>query len=351
MGMHEDALMSSPLPPAPATPGWEIRYQDVVEDDDLIRHVLDAWGFVVVRGVALRAECDQWGAGVRSFFGSLSTGVVLSDEDVAVNWPGKRWLVNSGGICHNFGVGHLPEVWQARQHPHVLCVFASVWQTSELVVSFDGVNAERPKTASPQQPPTDTLHTDQSPWSNQDARVCVQGVLSLTSTREHTGGTTVVAKSHVQHRRLLVDTFKVPEKEWKKDWISLEAPMHVWLLDQPGCQVLKLATDPGDLVLWDSRTMHCGRKTPDVHTHGWRLAVYICMCPAAWLDDDARARKAGALAAARTTSHWPDAREVMNHRPHFQGGKVPAGYRDGAGVTEPPALDKRGLQLAGVLPY
>ena len=81
------------------------------------------------------------------------------------------------------------------------------------------------------------------------------------------------------------------------------------------------------------------------------------MWPVDMLDDEAKKRRAMAARDACTTSHWPDAREVMKHTPHFQRGKVPPGLlkpgEDRPGVQRPP-LDRMSddaLRLAGLLDY
>lgn len=91
-------------------------------------------------------------------------------------------------------------------------------------------------------------------------------------------------------------------------------------------------------------------QASEINDAGWRLAIYVCMWPASWLDEAAKARRREAFAGARTTSHWPDAREVMQHMPHFLG-KAPPGLGDNPGLHAPPPLDAIGLRLASVQDY
>lgn len=93
------------------------------------------------------------------------------------------------------------------------------------------------------------------------------------------------------------------------------------------------------------------KQASAINDAGWRLAIYICMWPDSWLDEEARRRRRGAFSRAQTTSHWPDAREVMHHMPHFQNGKVPKGLPADPGVHEPPSLGEVGQRLATVLDY
>ena len=152
-----------------------------------------------------------------------------------------------------------------------------------------------------------------------------------------------------------------------------------WLLAQPGCALLAVATSPGDLLLWDSRTIHCGRRAaaPQPPHTSWRLALFVAMWPAARLDAAARAAKAAALGVradgsgrfvqdatlrCESTSHWPDGRELKPRYGWPEEAEVdavdawsrprPAAARSvGICVAPPVALSRDALRLAGVLPY
>lgn len=39
------------------------------------------------------------------------------------------------------------------------------------------------------------------------------------------------------------------------DWFGFEKEEVQWFKDR-GCEIVKVCVDPGDLILWDSRTMH-----------------------------------------------------------------------------------------------
>ena len=176
----------------------------------------------------------------------------------------------------------------------------------------------------------------------QDHLDCAQGVLSLTPTSARTGGTTVVARSHLLHGAALRTLF--PREELAADprlnWHVLTPQQREWLLAQPRCALVHVATSPGDLLLWDSRTIHCGRQARDPQPpDGWRFATYIAMWPAARLTAADRAAKrramgiadegaaaaagccstssSGAAAAgfmAESTTHWPDGRRAGGAR-------------------------------------
>lgn len=52
-----------------------------------------------------------------------------------------------------------------------------------------------------------------------------------------------------------LDTDKDSFQGAPADWFGFEKEEVRWFLDR-GCEVLKVCAEPGDLILWDSRTVH-----------------------------------------------------------------------------------------------
>ncbi|CAM9825692.1 unnamed protein product, partial [Heterosigma akashiwo] len=113
-------------------------------------------------------------------------------------WPGDPRT----GIFAAYGAGQSPFSWFLRTRPKVKEVFASIWETDDLVTSFDGFNAFRPwydnekwKTEG------GWFHLDQNPALKPD-KECIQGLVSLYDTTAGTGGLTVVPGSHTAFREV-----------------------------------------------------------------------------------------------------------------------------------------------------
>ncbi len=261
----------------------------------------------------------------------------------------------------------------------MLALQAAYWRTRALVSSVDGVNAELPHlgTAQQQQRRSDAqalrLHYDQNPFFHGDGRDAIQGVLSLTPTTADGGGTTVVAGSH----RAAVADALFPrcgggifghklrrEAAWRKHVFYPLSPDETRrLLRMPGCALVHLATAAGDVVLFSSLAVHCGRRArgcTDDHA-AWRFALYATCAPADRLTPEDRARKRCVLGlepwpdsgarVAETTNHPPDG---ATRKPRYGDGarRPPAGVR--AGIVTPPAWVLRDpcvLRLAGAQPY
>lgn len=60
------------------------------------------------------------------------------------------WLPNpSNGILNGVGYGQSDAQWAIRTAPSVKKAFAAIWDTSDLIVSYDGGNAFRPHDYNP----------------------------------------------------------------------------------------------------------------------------------------------------------------------------------------------------------
>ena len=328
-----------------------------------LQQTLSLHGFALVKAVVSEAECASLTESIKAFVCSL--GYPCGFGDAAAEADESRWPLGCPGIFGAFGVGHCSAAWQARLHPNVRAVFAALYDTPQLVTSFDAVCAERPSKHT--RSPFFRLHTDQNPTTAAGSGFdAVQGVLSLTATEANGPGTSLVPGSHLLHRQLLCDppTGPTPELESMPalNYHELSEEQKSWLLKR--AEVLHVTTAPGDLLLFDSRTIHCGRssRTP---LSPWRFALFVCMWPASRLSQEDRARKRRAMGLdgaprCETTNHWPDGREFMPRFGWPDAGsnedawarERPAGAANDGVCTIPPiALTREGLRLAGAELY
>jgi len=175
-------------------------------------------------------------------------------------------------------------------------------------------------------PKTEGLHLDQNPFSKPNLE-CVQGMVALLPVTETIGGLQVVPDSHTDEAKTKLKEL-CPHFKNRGDWCMLEG---VNLKTEPQL----LLADPGDLILWDSRTIHGGvvgsGVVPDDHRHSTgepcgdlaRLAVTVAMTP--------RARASALVQQARVDGF--QAGRCFNHSPHEAGtssgtltSKPPRGY-------------------------
>jgi len=231
--------------------------------------------------------------------------------------------------------------WFVRGIPYIHRAFSEIWGTPDLLVSMDCLLLWRPWWHNPHWlPRTEGLHLDQNPFSK-PRKECVQGMVTLCGANSMVGGLQVVPKSHTDVSKA---EFKSRYARFQRcgDWCVLRAddPM------QENAQLL--ITDPGDLILWDSRTVHGGvvgdgrpDETAAAQVELARMAVTVAMTP--------RIRASEQVQAARVTGFLRG--ENFNHTPHEAGsssgtvrGLVPKAF-------SPPKLNahQRAL-LGGTLP-
>jgi hypothetical protein len=220
------------------------------------------------------------------------------------------WLPNpSNGILGIHGFGQSAFCWLARSLPAVRKAFESVWQCKDMIVSFDGGNAFRPWVHRPEwKTAGGWWHMDQNAFlDGQDDLRCVQGLVTFTDATPATGGLCVIPGSH-------------------KHFKDVCSRAHAQILSghfvsvQPGDPVLGsgarlVCAKAGDLILWDSRCIHCNTPGTQVLDSAnrdsasdcelLRVAAYVCMTPASWAPPEVLAQRKEGFLNNQTTDHVP----------------------------------------------
>jgi hypothetical protein len=155
------------------------------------------------------------------------------------------------GIITGCGFGQSRFCWNLRTLPAVRKAFEQIWGTSDLITSYDGGNAFRPWEQRPEwRTQGGWWHCDQNGLRpGRKGRVCVQGLVTLTPAHEYTGGFCVMPGTHRQH-----DEYSRRHPYGDRQGDFLPVPHGDPILRHQG---YLLRADPGDLILWDSRTIHC----------------------------------------------------------------------------------------------
>lgn len=244
------------------------------------------------------------------FLEGLGTGIDRSDMST---WGDDRWPIAAhGGIVPSQGIGQSAPQWFIRSVPAVKDAFAAVWDDDDLLVSFDGMAFWRPPTVDPSWS-TDRggrwLHIDQHPISRPGLQ-CVQGAVTLMPTSPAVGGNILIPRSHewfadIPERyadrlgRLpeMLDHFRFPADDPQ-------------LMETPP---IMCHMEAGDMMLWDSRTVHCSspglEPTPEPDPAApelLRAASLVCMMPRSRSNDEVIAHRRAAVAARTSTTNWSD---------------------------------------------
>ncbi|ORX40001.1 hypothetical protein BD324DRAFT_679068 [Kockovaella imperatae] len=294
-------------------------------------------GWCVVKGVLSTGKAKQYEDGAYEFLESFDLGFDRHDRST---WVAERMpYFYKGGLIYAYGSGHEQFVWDVKQDPAVVNVFAEIWGTDELVVSYDGFNFSLPLPDRPEEDFKAWAHVDQSPLVT--GFHCLQGIVNILPNGPEDGGLMVLKGSSALYKELW-RAFDEHIGGWNKHDRHDHTPEQIqWLLDH-GCEWHKVCADPGDLLLWDSRTVHYGATPTSTNP---RLASYVCYKPARMVTPELKAKRRLAWDEKKETTHDPitftaNRREPPEDHPTFGHLKVKQ--------LQEPRLTALGRKLAGL---
>ena len=208
------------------------------------------------------------------------------------------------GIYKFHQVGHQRHAWYIRTNGKVQEVFKNLWDTEELIVSFDG-SCYIPKSLDKK----DNIwtHTDQA--SNSSELKCYQGLVSLTDNKERT--LVVYEGSHLLHQSYFAERNIKDSKNWNK----IEPTYLNTIRDSK--RILNIPK--GTLVLWDSRTFH--QNQYGLGNSEERIVQYVCYFPRNHPKNTTKMneKRKKYFTEKRTTSHWPAPVSVNSLQPRTFG--------------------------------
>jgi hypothetical protein len=185
--------------------------------------------------------------------------VLEAEMDVPVH-DESRWH-EYGGEPRDFIPiwGHQAQ-WDIRQYPDLHRIWATLWETERLGVSLDSCRFTPPRQPGFAEPYG--IHWDHDPW-NAEIRM-FQGVLALTDTAVNQGGFRCVPSLY--HDRAAWPRAPKVSRNGGKNWLA----------NTEGREIVHVAAQTGDLILWDSRLPHGNSEN---RSSAPRIAFYVMMGP------------------------------------------------------------------------
>lgn len=249
--------------------------------DGLIRD-----GYAIVKGAVPKDRALSYADRMYSLLESFGTG--YDRKDPSTVHPEKLPAINEKGMLMNYAAPHEDFVWDIRSETGVISAFENVYDTEDLIVSFDAINyGFSNRTNLPANKPWP--HQDQDP--EKPGFRCLQGLVNLLPNGPKDGGLIVCKGAHQlseQFHKDMKDEERIPA--WTHEWYGFTNAGMAWLRDH-GCEWVKVEAEPGDLLLWDSRTPHY--NVPATGSQD-RLAVYTCYMPVADASQEDLIRKEAA---------------------------------------------------------
>nr|QYA18863.1 oxidoreductase [Clandestinovirus] len=305
---------------------WDVDYRFSLTDTELWMKHLDEQGFAVVSGVCTQEEIVTAFDHLWNFFESLGSGIDRNDPKT---WDNEGWPNTfCNGIISQHGVGQSTFLWYLRLLPSIRSIFETIWNTTELLVSFDGANAFRPYTYNTKWKTTTSpwVHIDQNPF-RQPGRHAVQGMVNLVDSKDGDGGFFCFPQSHL-----------TVFEEWAKEELGKQGSSKAkfFALEKQdgyarimtGCKELNVRAKAGDFVLWDSRLAHWNLAGTNHRIFDAtqpskgliRAGAYICMTPKSKVLPNERdiviSRRKVGVKDGVTTNHWPHFYEP-NKKPRY----------------------------------
>lgn len=297
-------------------------YKRYHTDVDGTKETLDKYGVAIIPNVLNEEQCENMVLDTWSFF-----------EDITSNWeiPLNRYEKSTwkniyelypshSMLIQHWGIGHSKAAWDVRQNINVINVFAKLWNVNseDLLVSFDGMSFGLPPEVTNRGWHRKTwYHSDQS-FTRNDFE-CVQGWVTGIDVENDDATLGFLEGSHKLHEQC-AKKFQISDKN---DWFKLTDDMTDFYI-QNGCKERCIKCPRGSLVLWDSRTIHCGveaHKGRDIQK--LRCVAYVCYMPRSMATECQIKKKIKAYEEQRMTTHWPCKNKLFPTHPRTYGGLLP----------------------------
>jgi hypothetical protein len=268
---------------------------------DWLNHLhLHGWATVAI---------DNWSSDFVSqffdFLESCNDNFKRDDKSTWIkqNMPDK--IMSRGVIKHYFG--HNEFLWLIREL--CLLIFKEIWQTDELLCSYDGGCFLPPTKIKDYH--TGWIHHDMP--KGLSGFCCVQGIVNFIDNGASDGGLVLVERSQDVHDEYMA---KYPSSGiiWEKANIKDDL-----LKDR---KLIKICAPAGHIILFDSRIFHC--NVPPTGDN-FRMCTYVSMQPRYGATSKELERRIQAYEKGKMTSHWcygPGYYENAVH-PQFKDDNIP----------------------------
>ena len=326
------------------SPKYE-RARYVAETPEEARRKLAHYGVAVLPN-ALSAEAAE-----RALTGLWSTLEATFPDFKRADPSTWRALRDNGAkhamLLQTHGLGWSQPVVDVRQDPQVVALFAGLWSVKpeELMSSADGLSVylNTPSAKGGWYRSEDWLHWDRSP---SDGTPSIQGFVNLLPSCEEGAALQVLTKSHRQQAAFAE---RFPHSKATRFYLLDGQAEAAFFLDAE-CRHVCIAASPRDLVLWDSRTIHCGRPASRGADLLERVVIYTSMQPRRLLTAPKdKERKKRAFAQLRSTSHNAAAGvELFPVYPRVRCAEDEARKKRSRPISTPPQLTALGRSLFGI---
>ena len=265
------------------------------------------------------------------------------------NWKEAFPMHNRMGIFAG-PAGQTQVMWDLRQDPRIVDVFAQVWNTNDLIVSMDGLSFMCPPEIR-EGYVEPWPHVDQAILRRQDnvahsnnppigfvsesllktQPYTVQGQFLFEDSCDGDGGFYCIPKSHLRFAEFAPQLEILSEQTTSMNGMRRNArnqfleeffSKNTDKSGNPYC-MKHITASRGSLILWDSRTLHwnqhANKDRPYKAIPKVRMVGYLCYVPKARLTNDkGKALRKEAFEKGVATGHNPVFPELKYTKDHIQ---------------------------------
>lgn len=221
-------------------------------------------------------------------------------QDDYTKWKDAHIATRLHGIVKQRS-GH--ETWQWDIRKLYKKYFERIWETDDLLCSFDGWNfsVKSGKKRGLDENLSDSvsrgwMHIDQTRFDTEFR--CVQGLVCITDVTESDNSLIVLEGSHNYFDDYLNQR---PLDGW--EWCFIDGNVTLKHHPAPIKELIhqKITASAGELILWDSRLMH---QAGDISHSNVRAVVYVSMLPNISCSDEDRIKRIETFEDNKMTGHW-----------------------------------------------
>lgn len=262
------------------------------------------------------------------------------------NWVESFPMHNKVGIFAG-PAGQIQVMWDLRQDPRIVDVFAKIWNTNDLIVSMDGISFMCPpeireghieswphvdqailrrqdNVAHNNNPPEDFV----SESSLKTQPYTIQGQFLFEESLDGDGGFYCIPKSHHRFTEFApqletISAMEMPKEEKTKARNNFLREFFDSHLDESGNSYCRkhISAPRGSLILWDSRTVHWNQHAstnrPYSDNPKVRMVGYVCYVPKSRLTNVGRILRKEAYTKGVATGHNPAYPELKYTKDHI----------------------------------
>ena len=288
-----------------------------------VSEIIGKYGVAVIPSLLNADECAHMAEGMWEYLEHITKkfDVPIDRNDGSTYRSFSQLFPLHSMLIQRWGVGQAQFMWDLRTNPKIVEVFQRIWDTDDLLVSFDGASFHLPPEVTGkgylESVKNQWLHTDQSFTRN--GFECIQSWMTAFPVNVGDATLTFLEGSHKLHGEC-GKHFNITDTS---DWHKLN-DTEMKFYTSKGCVQKSISCPAGSLVLWDSRTIHSGQESMKSRSEtNIRFVSYLCYMPRELATPSVLRKRRDAVTNLRTTNHWAVYPKLFPVQPQTYGKPLP----------------------------